>query len=81
MVLHEEVIAVRASAPSETHMRAYMTRLGGKPSRMQPLLLGGGKPHLPTANPHQGGETLHHLQADLGDLAEYELYQLMKDFC
>ena len=80
MVLHEEVIAIRASAPSETHMRAYMAAVGGKPSRPQaPLLEGEGESHLPAVNPHLGGKTLHHLQADLGNLADQELCQLMED--
>ena len=34
MVLCKEAIAVRASAPSETHMRAYMSAVGSKPSRI-----------------------------------------------
>ena len=79
-VLREEAIAVRASAPSKTHVRAYMTTLGGKPSRTKLPPLEGGC-HLPAGNPHSGGEILHHLQVDLGDLADHELHQLMEDFC
>ena len=41
MVLHEEVIAIRASAPSKTHVRVYMTAVGGEPSRTQPPPLEG----------------------------------------
>ena len=41
MVLHEEAIAIRASAPCETHMRAYMMSVGGEPSRTQPPPLEG----------------------------------------
>ena len=52
MVLQEEAIAVRASAPSKTHVRAYMTIVGGEPSRTQsPCLEGEGEPHSPTDNP------------------------------
>ena len=40
-----------------------------------------GEQHLPAENPHLGGKTLHHLQADLGDLADQELCQLMEDLC
>ena len=35
-VLHEEAIAIQASAPSKTHVRAYMAAVGGEPSRTQP---------------------------------------------
>ena len=57
MVLHEEAIAIRASAPSKTHMRAYMTAVGGKPSRTQPPPSEGeGEPHSPTENPTQVGK-------------------------
>ena len=80
LVLSEEAITIRASAPSKAHIRAYMTAVDGKPSGTQALPLEGeGQPHLPTENPHLGGETLHHLQADLGDLADQELHQLMED--
>ena len=34
--LHKEAFAVRASAPSKTHMRTYMTAVGVQPSRTQP---------------------------------------------
>ena len=80
MVLHEEAIAIRTSAPSETHMRAYITAVDGKPSRTQaPPLEGEGEPHSPIKNPYLGGEAPHHYQADLGDLADQELHQLMED--
>ena len=36
MFLCGEAIGVRASAPSETHVRAYMTTVDGEPSRTQP---------------------------------------------
>ena len=83
MVLHEEAFVVRASAPSKMHVRAYMTAVHGKPSRTHPTftLREEGEPYLPTSNPHLGGETLHHLQVDLGDLADHELCQLMEDLC
>ena len=82
LVLHEEAIAVRALDPSKAHIRAYKTTVDGKPSRTQaPPLEGEGEPHLPAKNPHPGGVTLHHLQADLGDLADQELHQLLEDLC
>ena len=62
-VLCEEAIAVRASAPSETHMRAYMTGNGWQTfQNPSSTLRGGGEPHSPAQNTHPGGETLHHLQ-------------------
>ena len=46
MVLHEEAIVLGASTPSETHMRDYMTTVGGEPSRTQaPPLEGEGEQH------------------------------------
>ena len=55
-VLCEEAIAVRASAPSETNVRAYITAMGGKPSTAQAQPLEGtGEPHSPAENPHLGG--------------------------
>ena len=67
MVLLEEAIDVRASAPSKTHVRAYMAAVGGEPSRAQASSLEEEvEPHSPTENPHLGGETLHHLQAPPG---------------
>ena len=81
-VLCKEAIAIRASTPSKTHVRTYMSTVGGKPSRTQPPPLEGEEePHLPTGNPHLGGETLHHLQVDFHDLADHELHQLMEDLC
>ena len=56
-VLQEEAIVIRASAPSETHMRAYMTAVGGEPSRTQPPLLEGeGKLIHLLVTPTQVGE-------------------------
>ena len=81
-VLPEEAVAIKASAHSETHMRAYMTAVGGEPFGTQPPPLEGERePHLPTVNPQLVGATLHHLQADLGDLADHELHQFMEDLC
>ena len=75
MVVHEEAIVVGASAPSKIHMRAYMTTVDGESSRIQaPPLEGEGELQLPTENPNPGMETPHHLQADLGDLADQELH-------
>ena len=34
-VLQDKAIAIRARAPSETHIRAYMIAVGGDPSKLQ----------------------------------------------
>ena len=82
LVLHEEAIAIRASAPSEAHIRAYMTAVGGKHSGTQaPPLEGEGEPHSPAENSYPDGDTLHFLQVDLGDLADQELHELLEDLC
>ena len=61
-VLCKEAIALRASAPSQTHGMTYMTTVGGKPSRTQPPPLEGrGEQHSPAGKSHLGGETLHYL--------------------
>ena len=59
--------------PSEHHIRAYITIVGGDHSKQQSLSSEGeGDPHSPTGNPHPGGSTPHHLQAELGDLIDQE---------
>ena len=81
-VLCEEAIAIRVSPPSATHVRVYMAMVGGEPSRTQlPPSEGEEELHLPAGNPHLGGGTPQHFQADLGDLADDELCQLMEDLC
>ena len=81
-VLHEEAIAIRASPTSTAHMMAYMAVVGVEPSRTQPPPSKGEEElHSPTGNPHLGGGTLQHLQADLGDLADNKLHQLMENLC
>ena len=76
-ILCKEAIAIRASTPSKAHIRAYMIAVDGKPSGTQTPPLEGEENH----NPYPGGETLHHLQAALGDLADQEIQQLLEDFC
>ena len=81
-MLHDEAIRVRTSPPSATHVRVYMAAVGGEPSSTQPLPSNGEEePHLSPSNPHPGGRTPQHLQANLGDLADNELCQLMEDLC
>ena len=42
-------------------------------------LRGEGEPDSPADNPHPSGATLHHLQAELHDLTDHALHQLMED--
>ena len=80
MELQDEPIAIQIVAASEHHIRAYITIVGGDPSKLQsPPSEGEGDAHSPTGNPHPGGGTLHCLQAELGDLVDQELHQLMED--
>ena len=70
----DEAIAIRAVAPSETHVKAYIMAVRGDHSKPQsPPSEGEGEPNSPPDNPHPSGETLHHLQAELGDLTDHEL--------
>ena len=77
--LHEEAIKIRTS-PSATHVRAYMVIVNGEPSGAQhPTPEREGKPQHFPHDYHPGGSTPHQLQANLGDLADDELQQLMED--
>ena len=56
--------------------------MGGDPSKLQsPPSEGEGDSLSSTGNPHLGGRTLHFLQAELGNLMDQELHQLMEDLC
>ena len=80
MELWDEPVAVQVMAPSEHHIEAYIAVAGGDLSKLwSPPSKGEGDPHSPTGNPDLGGTTLCHLQAELGDLADQELQQLMED--
>ena len=78
--LHDEPITVKIVAPTEPHVKAYIHEGGGYPPKLWSLpseeeddvnsLIG---------NPNQGGGTPQCLQADLGDLSDRELQQLMED--
>ena len=53
MELCNELIAIRTVAPSEPHIRAYITVGGSDPSKLQSLPSEGeGDPNSPTGNPH-----------------------------
>ena len=61
-------------------LRVYIAVAGGDHSKpWSPPSEGEGDPHSLTGNPHPGGNTLHCLQAELGNLADQELWQLMED--
>ena len=81
MTLHKEAIKVRTSPPSASHVRAYIVVLDGEPSDAQ----------HPTPDreriPHHSPMTITwvgvppcQLQANLGDLADDKLQQLIEDF-
>ena len=69
-------------APSETHVKVYIIAVGEDSSKLQsPPSEEEGEPHLPHDNPHPSGEMPCHLQAELGNLTNHELYQLVEDLC
>ena len=73
MELHDEAVTVWTMAPKEAHVTVFHTMWHLNPTA------GDGEPHTP---PHQtplNEETLHHIHAQLGDLNNRELQQLVKD--
>ena len=68
-----EAITVRAMAPSEAHITAYLAMLHLNPSN------GEREPHTPPQQTPPSRGTPCHLQAELGDLANQELHQLVED--
>ena len=70
--LQGEAITVKAMAPSEAHTK-YLVTLHLNPSNRE------GEPHTPLQQTPPSRGTLHCLQAELWDLANHELYQLMED--
>ena len=73
MELQDEAITVKAMAPSEAHITAYMMVWHSKPST------GDGEPHTPPQQTPPSGGTPCHLQVDLGDLTDHKLWQLMEE--
>ena len=73
MELQGEAITVKAMAPSEAHTKAYLVTLCLNPSN------GEGELHTPPEQTPPSRGILHHLQAELGDLADHELQQLVED--
>ena len=68
-----KAITVRAMAPSEAHVTAYIVMLHTHPSNRER------EPHTPPHQTPPSGGTLHHLQAECGDLADHKLHQLVED--
>ena len=80
MELCNKPIAIKVVAPTEPHIRAYITIGGSYPSKPWSLYSEEeADTNSPTGNPHWGGGTLQCLQAELGDLTDQELWQLMED--
>ena len=68
-----EAIIVRAMAPLEAHVTVYIAMLHTHSSNREREL------HTPPQQTPPSGGTLHHLQVELGDLANHKLCQLMED--
>ena len=74
LTLCDKAIKIRTSSLSATHVRAYMAAVGGGPSGTQPPPSNREEePHLSPSNPHPGGRTPQHFQANLGDLMDNKL--------
>ena len=73
MEFRGEAIMVRAMAPSEANVMAYIVMSHKSPSNREKELQ-----TPPQQTPPSGG-TPHHLQAELGDLDDHEMHQLMED--
>ena len=80
--LHEEAIAIWASPPSATHVRAYLAIRNGEPLGTQHQTPDRERdPPLSPSDCNPGGRPPHHLQANLGDLGDDNLWQLLEDLC
>ena len=73
MELQGEAITLKAMAPSEAHTKAYLATSHLNPSN------GEEEPHTPPQQTPPSRGMLHLLEVELGDLADYELHQLMED--
>ena len=73
MELQDEAITVKAMAPSEAHTKAYLVTLYLNPSN------GEGELHTPPQQTPPSRGMPCHLQAEIGDLADHELHQLVED--
>ena len=68
-----EAITLRAMTPLEAHVTAYIVTLHTHPPNREREL------YTPPQQTSPSGGTPHHLQAELGDLANHELHQLIED--
>ena len=71
--LHDEAIMVQTMAPTEAHVSAFTTMWHSNPTS------GDGELHTPPQQSPPCEETLCRLHAQLGDLNDSELQQLVKD--
>ena len=71
--LHDEAIMVQTMALAEAHVAAFTAMWHSNPNT------GDGEPHTPPYQTPPSEETLHCLHAQLGDLNDSELQQLIKD--
>ena len=78
--LQNEAITIRAVASLVTHVKAYIMTVHGDHSKPQSPP-SEEEPCSPHDNPHPSGETLHCPQAELGNLTNHELFQLVEDLC
>ena len=73
MELCNEAITVQTMALTEAHVAAFTAMWCSNPTA------GDGEPHTPPYQTPESEETLHRLHAQLGDLNDSELQQLIKD--
>ena len=71
--LQNDAIMVATLAPIEAHIASFTTVWCSKPT------LGDGELHTPLPQTPPSGGSPHHLQAELGDLNDHELRQLVED--
>ena len=71
--LHDEAITVWTMALAEAHIATFTTMWCSNPTT------GDGEPHTPPSQTPPSEETPCHLHAQLGDLNDSELRQLIKD--
>ena len=69
----DEAITVWAMAPTEVQVTAFQAMWHSNSTA------GGGEPHTPPYQTPPNKETLHHIHAQLGDLNDSELWQLIRD--
>ena len=67
MELQNDAITVVTLAPTEAHIALFTMFWCSKPT------LGDGEPHTPPQQTPPSGGTLHHFQAELGDLDDHNL--------